>query len=128
MQKESKIRKFLIGFAVLIFLSVITGNIGFLLISIICTGGISMVVYYPLSYLIGSLVEKFLIRKNDPFTEDMDNSKKEVVLSNKQKALIDYIRKSKLVGNSDNKIFEILIANGWEEKDVREAYGLMARI
>lgn len=123
----SKVTKTLIGFAtIVVVLSLFTAGaaIPMILLSIICTAGVSLVLWIPLSYGVGSLVVSIY--------ESVSKSKKtngegpKSSLTNDQKALTDYIHQSRSKGVNDDNIFSMLKNNGWAENAIHEAFGLVA--
>lgn len=129
----SKVTKTLIGFAaIFLLLLVFTGSSAILLVaaSIICTAGVGLVVWIPLSYGVGSLIVAIfqsINSRNRPSTNIKSSAGTAIVnLTNDQKALTDYIHQSRSKGVNDNNIFSLLKSNGWAENAIHEAFGLVA--
>lgn len=123
----SKVTKTLIGFAtIVVVLSLFTAGaaIPMILLSIICTAGVSLVLWIPLSYGVGSLVVS--LYQSMSKSKKTDGAGPKSSLTNEQKAITDYIKQSKSKGVEDNNIFSLLKANGWAENAIHEAFGLVA--
>ena len=97
--------------------------------SIICTAGVSLVLWIPLWLAIGSIVMQimnhFLTNKTAKPGDD-GGGNQTPTLTNEQKALTDYIKQSKSKGVDENNIFSLLKANGWAENAIHEAFGIVA--
>lgn len=125
----SAITKTLVGFFVIfIFLSIFAGlSTAVMLIglSIICTFGISLVLWIPLSFAVGSITVSVYNAVNQSKKTDLGQSTRSTI-SNDQKAITDYIKQSKSKGISDDNIFSLLRSNGWAENAIHEAFGHVA--
>lgn len=134
MEKTKNIRRgkrILIGFAFMIFISLVFGAFPFLLASIVCTGGISLIVYIPLALMLGTAIDKLIFNRNNKIEEqisantDKNNvgSDNQILLTKDQIALVNYIREAQSRGMDTNSIFLALKDNGWMEDDIRKAFG-----
>jgi predicted PurR-regulated permease PerM len=91
---------------------------GFIVISIICTGGASLLFHLPASWVIGKII--FLIIN---FKNRKNKDQKIVYLNNNKLAIINYIRQARQMGLSDELIKSKLENEGhWAEADVVEAF------
>src|SRR3989344_9015960 len=123
----SKLTKTAIGFfTILLVVSLFAGPtsaIQLAAFSIICTAGVSLVIWIPLSYGIGSLAFSIYesVTKSKKDGEEPKSS-----LTNDQKALTDYIHQSRSKGVNDDNIFSMLKNNGWAENVIHDAFGLVA--
>lgn len=120
------IPKTFIGFLVLmLLLTLFNGfNNAFMILfaSIVCTVGIGLVIWIPLSYAVGSFV--FAIASNLSEKIQPKSTKVEKPsLTKEQKALIDYIKKARKSGLTDDRITSTLLDKGWTNEAVRDAFG-----
>ncbi len=129
----NKFIKTLIGFAtIFLLLLLFTGSSAILLVlaSIICTAGVGLVVWIPLSYVVGSIVVGIAqgVQNLSSNSKNMENlaSAQVVKVTNNQKAIIDYIKLARRRGFQDNNIFANLRTNGWAEDAINEAFRLVA--
>src|SRR5437867_134064 len=102
----NKATKTLIGFVtIVVLLSLFTAGaaIPLILLSIICTAGISLVIWIPFSYAVGSLVVGLFQGIHQENRKD--NTNQILVVSNDQMAIINYIKQAKQNSMSDNAIF-----------------------
>ena len=123
----SKSVKTLIGFfAIVVVLSLVTagGASPLIAASIICTAGVSLVIWIPLSYGVGSLIVSIYESVSKSKKTGGDGPKSS--MNNEQKALTGYIHQSRSKGVSDDNIFSLLKNNGWAENAIHEAFGLVA--
>ncbi|PIR73536.1 MAG: hypothetical protein COU40_02235 [Candidatus Moranbacteria bacterium CG10_big_fil_rev_8_21_14_0_10_35_21] len=124
-----KLTRFLIGGAVLFFGFLITDNMEFLMMSIICTGGITLVGYVPLAYVIGLAFDELLFKhiiKTDEATQPakiISINESTAPLTNNQVALVNYIKEARANGMGDGQISGVLKDNGWSEDDIKTALG-----
>lgn len=132
----SKVAKVVIGFSIIFFLisltAVISGgglndgiSMAFMIfaLSVICTYGISLVLWIPLCYGTGSLAVSIYESLSKSRKTDGEGPKSP--LTNDQKALTGYIHQSRNKGVSDDSIFSMLKNNGWAENAIRDAFGLV---
>ncbi|MBT7552884.1 hypothetical protein HN670_00265 [bacterium] len=115
----------LVGFLVILFIAVIIDLLRnsadvtfFMVMSVVCTFGITLIVYVPVARLIGALFIRLLkkIFKKEKNIEPIKPA-------NKQIALIDYInlaRKNKLA-DSDTKN-NLKYQGGWQDKVIDDAF------
>ena len=125
---------FLVGLLVFGLGTIITGSIGIVLASIICTLGITLVVYIPVICLIGfaarklwkALMQSMGVKSKEvlPSTEATVNTQQtQPVLTNNDIALQNYIRESKTAGALNNdQIKQNLLRAGWAESQIDEAF------
>lgn len=125
----SAFTKTLIGFvAIFLVLTLFTGSSAILLVlaSIICTAGIGLVVWIPLSYGVGSLIVAIYqsITSNNRPSGNIEGSAGSPIvnLTNDQKAIIDYIKLARGRGFKDDDTFTNLKVNGWSEQIIRECF------
>ena len=112
-----------------ILLSIVLGSASdtFILMgaSIICTLGISLVIWLPLWYGVGYIVMLLYGLLTRPRAEP-DAQQSGVAdkpsLTNDQRALVDYIRKAAAKGFSREKITENLRNNGWTGDNIDWAF------
>ncbi|OKH12522.1 hypothetical protein [[Limnothrix rosea] IAM M-220] len=105
------------------------------LASIICTAGLSLIVWFPCSWLVGFLV-LYLINslKRKSFVPPSEivvqstsvEAEPTAVLSNDILAIAQYIKKSRNKGASDSQITNRLKWTGWTEKDIKMAFTYLA--
>jgi len=124
----SKLTKTAIGFfTILLVVSLFAGPtsaIQLAAFSIICTAGVSLVIWIPLSYGVGSLIVSIYESVSKSKKTGGDGPKSS--MNNEQKALTGYIHQSRSKGVSDDNIFSLLKNNGWAENAIHEAFGLVA--
>jgi len=121
-------KRFLMGAAVIVFCFIITGNFAILFLTIICTGGISLLAYIPLAYAIGTVLDK-LIFKGKLKKSEIDQTEKIIEknnttthLTNNQVALVNYIREARASGMGDGQIAGVLKDNGWLDEDIKNSF------
>jgi hypothetical protein len=122
---------FMVGLVVFGVGTIVTGSIGIVLASIICTLGITLVVYIPVICLIGFAARKLWkasmqsmgvkSKEVPPSTEAVVNT--QPVLTNSDIAIRNYIRESKTAGALNNdQIKQNLLMAGWAESQIDEAF------
>lgn len=125
---------FIISF---IFLAVIGGGIynavQIIQLSLMCTLGISLIIWIPLWWFIGWLVIK-IFESLTGITVGGENSsgsvlaianQQRVSLTDDQISLINYIDKANRYGWSETQIYSRLRAQGWEDEEIQEAQSLV---
>ncbi|MBT4850120.1 hypothetical protein HON36_04700 [Candidatus Parcubacteria bacterium] len=138
-----KILKILTGFVVIVILASIFGRgqgLAFLAMSIICTAGISLVAYVPLSLLLGEIVfkifkwdqkeEKKLKKIEEIIKKTQGDDKKDSPKTGNQNeilTLVEYIGKSETKGMSKERIMSDLKGTGWREEDIKQAMEIAAK-
>lgn len=106
MDKSRKFQKTGVGFLILVVAFLFFKGLQFFILSIICTLGISLVVWIPLAFFIGTLVCMLLgIEKKGP-------------VSKEQQALRDYVSRAKNSGLSSEEIKKALKDKGWSEDEI----------
>lgn len=124
----SKITTTLIGFAVIfLVLLLFIGPAAPVLVaaSIICTAGVGLVVWIPLSYGVGLLVVAIfqsLFNHDRPSIVESSSGTQIVNLNNDQRAIINYILLARGRGFKDDDTFTNLKVNGWSEQMIRECF------
>ena len=122
--------KFVVGFCIVfILLSIFLGPSqvsSLLAISIICTGGIGLVVWIPLSFAAGSLTFRLLrltkwYRNKYGVMQQPKVKIQAMAISNDQRALTDYIQKVRATGQNDAQASAALKAAGWREETISDA-------
>lgn len=115
-------KKIFLGLLVLVAISGINRNFGgFFLISIICTAGVSLLIWFPLAFVIGSIILKLI----QLFTEKKENAPKvKGQISKNQQALANYIHREREDGFNDEQILSLLKGQGWTEGEIKEALNI----
>ncbi|MDO9399346.1 MAG: hypothetical protein Q7T79_01495 [bacterium] len=116
--RSVKVSRTLIGAVIIFLFYLITNNLIFLVASIICTAGISLVVYLPLAYILGSVAEKLM---QGLFKEGTKQDVVGEVKNNDQKALENFILKSNACGVLQEEIIKQLIQSGWQKQEIINA-------
>ena len=124
-----KLLKFLVGFIIIfIILSIFQGPSGaltMLMLSIVCTAGVGLAAWIPLSYAAGAIFFRILRAtpsyKNRYEIATQPQVKALIASSNDQHALTDYIRKVRAVGQNDAQASAALKAAGWREETISDA-------
>ncbi|KKQ77382.1 MAG: hypothetical protein UT00_C0013G0013 [Parcubacteria group bacterium GW2011_GWA1_38_7] len=128
MNSSNRISRVFLGMvASFLLLSLFVGGpvnaISLILVSIICTGGVSLILWIPLWFGVGLVISSLLPVVTNSFKK---SEAPEHNISNDQKALIDYIHQSRAKGVSDDNVFSLLKSNGWAENAIHDAFGLVA--
>lgn len=98
-----------VGFLVLVLILLLFNGLPFFILSIVCTIGISLVVWIPLAFFIGTLVFMLPgIKEKNP-------------ISREQQALRDYVSRAKNSGLSSEEIKKALKDKGWSEDEITAA-------
>jgi len=129
-----KFLKTLTGAIVILIVALIFDAWSFLLISIICTAGISLVLYIPLSLAIGELVfiifkwdkkeEKTLKTIEGAIKKDKEVNKGflyKIDRRNEILNLVTYIGKARDANISTVKIIDNLREAGWKDADIEKS-------
>src|SRR3989344_6636765 len=119
----SKLTKIVVGFVSTFFLiSIFGGGVQtayqLYAFSIICTAGISLLLWVPLWFGVGSLVVASVTAMRQSIKGKTPEAEQKSKLTNDQKALTDYIHQSRSKGVNDDNIFSLLKSNGWEENAI----------
>ena len=105
------------------FISLVTGNGGtglaFLALSIICTAGISLVIYIPVSYALGSLVERYVFRV--VYVSPKKGKKELKNASPAIKTISNYIDQVIGSGNPELTAIDGLRKAGWKDDQINAA-------
>lgn len=126
------ILKLLIGGPVLILvLSLIAGGLSnafyLLFVSIICTAGVGLIFWIPLSYATGSIVLYLVSFLNSKGRKPPTETEKTASLTNNEIALINYIKQAIQNGSSQSQTTALLKASGWQDEAIEKAYNLSSR-
>ncbi len=105
----NKLGKTGIGFLILIVVFLFFKGLPFFLLTIVCTLGISLVVWIPLAFFIGTLVCMLF------------GIEKKGAVSKEQQALKDYVSRAKNSGLSSEEIKKALKDKGWSEDEITAA-------
>ena len=132
-----KFLKTLVGAIVIVLVAVIFNGfkaLSFLMISIVCTAGISLVAYIPLSLAIGEFV--FMIFKWDKKEDKKLKTIEKAIIKDKQVnkgflyridrrneilTLVEYIGKAQSNYMSYEKIINNLKTAGWKVEDIQKS-------
>lgn len=109
MNKLKTIQKTGVGFLILAVVFLFFNGLQFFILSIVCTLGISLVVWIPLAFFIGTVVFMLFggIEKGS--------------ISKEQQALRDYVNRAKNSGLSSEEIKKALKDKGWSEEEITAA-------
>jgi hypothetical protein len=91
----------------------------FLLASIVCTAGISLVIWLPLWWFVGTVILYFVGMGK------FNSSQADVVkdLERAKKSLVNYIAREEFRGvKSRAEINDLLRQNGWSDAEIQQAY------
>jgi len=105
----NKLGKTAIGFLILVAIFLLFKGLPFFILSIVCTLGISLVVWIPLAFFIGTWVCMLL------------GIEKKGSVSKEQQALRDYVSRAKNSGLSSEEIKKALKDKGWSEDEITAA-------
>ena len=105
-------------------------SFSFILISIICTGGVALVIWVPVLFSLGLLL-KFIIRVC--FRQPGDINEKNIVdgrqnkiiaTPNEELAIIGYIVSSRNAGVMDDSMIKSKLKynGGWSDKEIEQAF------
>lgn len=96
-------------------------------LSIICTAGVSLIIWLPLGYLVGAItfaVTRFFLRlvgiqTDSKKAEDKQPAKqKQPAPGRDQMALANYIQKARQKGLTDAQITQNLLSSGWTDASI----------
>ncbi len=118
----STIGKILLGFGVLMLVTFPIGGPFLFFISVVCTLGVGLIVWIPLSYAVGSFIVNKIYKKQKPA------GLQQKTLSNEQLALVNYINQAKQSNLPENEIFLRLKGKGWAESQILSALGGEAKV
>ena len=124
---------FIIGLPVFMLLTIITRTSGIVMLSIICTMGITLIVYVPLICGIGAVTRRLYNKIFHPrdkglgehnesaelFTADQ---KTKSVMTNNDMAIQGYILQARAANTADAQITEKLVTAGWAQAQIDEAF------
>lgn len=141
MKKNSRVINFfvgIIGLVVIAFLfgllnmdpfGALTGLLSFVLISIICTGGLTLIIWIPVLLILGQIFGTLimaiyhLFNKNSSVGIKTQDNSSGNVSSNNELAIIGYIVSSHNAGIADNEIIRAnLKTGGWNDIDIDNAF------
>jgi hypothetical protein len=97
--------------------------------SVVCTAGISLLIWVPLWWFVGwiiikifeSLTGRTIAGGVDAEATHIVSTGQTVPISSDQKSLIDYIEKASRQGLSETQISSRLKAQGWGEDEIQQA-------
>lgn len=105
------------------FISSVSGGVsavlGVFLLSVICTAGVTLVVYIPLFYLVGTAILRlfgFAMLHHPKATKNIAGLDKDI------QALVIYIRQARDAGMPATAIADTLRKNGWAEIVMDQAF------
>ena len=140
-KKDSNIQTYrvLVGFVTLYLIMAIGmadfTSAGLLMFaSIICTAGLGLIIWFPLSWLTGFVViylfnsirrKSFLPPKQDSLSGSIDGMVTAPIVSNDVLAIAQYIAKSRQRGASDSQITNRLKWTGWTDRDIGLAFSYL---
>ena len=110
-----------VGLIVIVAIFGFSGNIDFFIVSIVCTAGVSVVIWAPLALLTGKGIFKLLELLGwdvFPAVTSVDRPK----ISNEETSLVNYIEKARKHGFSDERIASFLRDQGWSADDITKAF------
>ncbi|MEA5468186.1 hypothetical protein [Spirulina sp. 06S082] len=116
------------GFIVTFLLLCVTGvdnAISIIGLSIICTAGVSLVMWVPLWWLVGWIVVAIYQAIAKPSQGDRDRPVNPIKDANQQ-ALVNYMKLAKSKGFSDTQISTRLRVEGWGNEEITEAQQLLS--
>ena len=99
-------------------------------LSIICTAGVSLIIWLPLGYLVGAItfaVTRFFLKITGIQTgskkaaDEQPAEQKQPALNRDQMALVNYIQKARKKGLTDTQIAQNLLNNGWTNASITAA-------
>lgn len=112
---------------------------GILAFSIICTAGISLILWVPIWYAVGygvlialrvilplfgmDISGVFERKKVKPASDDSQPARPK--LSRDELALVNYIKKARAKGLNDQQISQNLAGNGWKANSVTTAFAMV---
>ncbi|OGY20952.1 MAG: hypothetical protein A2126_02815 [Candidatus Woykebacteria bacterium GWB1_45_5] len=120
----SKFAKTLIGFVTItVVLSLFTagGALILILASIVCTAGVSLVIWIPLSYGVGSLIvgllqgQRIIVQEAKVETAGPGTGPK-MPITNEEVALTNYVKQARACGMPASEIAANLKEKGWSEE------------
>ena len=128
-----RIANIIVGFPTLfLLLSILFGDpqkaLSLILVSIICTAGFGLLIWIPLSVIVGGMILAFahsLSEKVSP--QPISHATKASIVSSHQRALIDYLTQTTGSGYGEKEVVELLKKKGWTEKDITEALAQVKR-
>lgn len=111
----------------------LTGLLGFMVLSIICTGGVALVIWIPVLLLAGQILGIIILgiyhrinpskkSPGHPPDETLEESPKDVP-SRKEAAIIEYIASCRNTGRMDDAVIRSnLKRSGWRDADIDSAF------
>lgn len=125
--------KTIVGIPILVFIFFLWGGedgFGFLFLTIICTLGISLVVYLPVCYILGSLAffmfgygkNKFTEKNTNTINKEAYNWSYREMINNQNLAIINYIKQAIEYGLSNEQIKQRLKEKGWSDIVINKAF------
>ena len=123
-EEAHAVEKFIIGILILVgVLCFRTDWVPVFFMSIICTLGISLVVWLPLIYVAGFIVYELSALFARLYLKQAGADKEKPVSIDKNlRALVDYVWRERARGVSDADIALDLKGQGWTEKEITKAF------
>lgn len=117
------------GFGETIFLSLFT-VVQLFVLSIVCTLGISLIIWIPLGYGVGWIVFKIAgwdkpSHKKPREGTQQPEPQSAAPLTRDQQALLNYIKKARTKGLNDDQISQNLTSNGWATDSIAAAFQMV---
>ena len=89
-----------------------------ILASIVCTGGISLLLWIPLWWVVGTITFRILGALKILKSESKVDDSKKIVISKEELALNNYIYSARAQRLTDFQIKNLLLSKGWKENDI----------
>jgi|GEM_PF-2307140 len=117
-----------------------------LFFSIVCTAGLSLIIWIPLGYGVGWLVfkisyglvwgilkitgldRKLKIKPAKRVQQPKTKTQSVVSLTREERALLNYIKKAKAKGLNDARIVQNLTNNGWPTDSIAAAFQMVGNV
>ena len=128
----ANLRRFFIGLLAASFFILITGNtelFQILILTVVCTLGIVLIIYIPVLYIIGLIMEKlfFALGANKLFitlTKIQPSATTTSELNSADQAVVNYITDARNAGMNDEIIRNNLKESGWEKEIIDKAFNI----
>ena len=105
-----------------VFLGGLQEAAGFLLMSIVCTAGISLVVLLPAFWVVGFLTLELVRLFGKRGREDTEAPAKRAPVDRQVTAVVAYMRKALAYGIDREEIARRLAGNGWTEAMIQKGW------
>lgn len=111
----------------------LTGLFGFMAISIVCTGGVALVVWIPVLLLVGQILGIIILgiyRQINPTkkstgypADEASEEATKAASSRKETAIVEYIASCRNTGRMDDAVIRSnLKQSGWKDADIDSAF------